>query len=256
MKDYLIIPDPHAHPSYPNDRADWLGKFILDRKPDVVINMGDTWDLPSLCSYDKGKGSFYANSYQKDIESGIEFNDRLWHPLYKSRKKKPRRVFLVGNHEQRIKKVLEYEPHLSGDKFGISPKNLQLADYYQEVVQYEGGTPGIFHSDDIAFAHYFSSGLLGRALSSKHHADALVAHNLCSSVAAHSHTVDWSVRTNASGKKVMGLVAGVYQDYRSTWAGSSNDLWWRGVVVLKNVSSGTFTPEFISIEELRREYGN
>jgi hypothetical protein len=53
----------------------------------------------------------------------------------------------------------------------------------------------------------------------------------------------------------MGLVAGVYQDYVSGWAGNVNNLWWQGVVYLRNVEAGVYDPEFISIEALRRVYG-
>ena len=63
-KDILEVPDQHAHPDHNNDRADWLGKFILDRKPDIVVNMGDTFDLPSLSSFDRGKASFHGASYE------------------------------------------------------------------------------------------------------------------------------------------------------------------------------------------------
>lgn len=75
-KTYLIVPDSHVHPDHPNDRADWLGQFIKERKPDVVVNIGDTFDMPSLSSFDKGKVSFHGNSYEKDIEAGVEFLDR------------------------------------------------------------------------------------------------------------------------------------------------------------------------------------
>ena len=80
-RDYLLIPDQHAHPDFNNNRADWLGKFILDRKPDVVVNMGDAADMPSLSAYDKGKASFHGMNYQRDIEAHLDFQDRLWQPI-------------------------------------------------------------------------------------------------------------------------------------------------------------------------------
>ena len=55
---HLIIPDPHSHPNHHNKRAEWLGALIADVKPDVVINIGDVADMPSLCSYDKGTKGF------------------------------------------------------------------------------------------------------------------------------------------------------------------------------------------------------
>ena len=76
-KKYLLLPDPHAHKDHDNKRADWIGKLILDERPDVVMNMGDTFDMPSLSSFDKGKASFHGASYEKDIEAGVEFLDRM-----------------------------------------------------------------------------------------------------------------------------------------------------------------------------------
>ena len=254
-KDILVVPDPHAHPDHHNDRADWLGKLILDKKPDVVVNMGDTFDMPSLSSYDKGKASFNGASYEKDIISGLDFLDRMWHPVKKAKRKKPYSVFLEGNHCHRLKKVLEYDPQLAGDRFGVSYKNYQLKDYHNEVVYYEGQTPGIFAVEGVSFAHYMVSGLMGRPIGGEHHAASLLAKNHCSCVVAHSHTVDWAVRSSPTGKKIMGLVAGVYQDYHSKWAGNINNLWWSGVVYLRGVEDGTYDPEVISLGRLRREYG-
>jgi len=253
-KDILVIPDPHAHPEFNNDRADWLGQYIKTTKPDVVINMGDTFDMPSLSGYDKGKASFFGNSYEKDINAGVEFLDKLWNPLKKAKKKKPHSVFLLGNHEARLSKVLEYQPELSGDKYGVSFKNYQLSDYHNEIVYYEGQTPGIYTCEGVSFAHYMVSGLMGRPISGEHHAYSLLAKNHCSCVVGHSHTVDWSVRSSPTGKRVMGLVAGVYQDYKSPWAGNVNHLWWSGIVHLRNVEEGVYSPEFISLSSLRREY--
>lgn len=253
-KDILVVPDPHAHPSYNNDRADWLGQYIKDSKPDVVVNMGDTFDMPSLSSFDKGKASFQGASYEKDINAGLDFLDRMWHPIRAAKKKKPYSVFLEGNHCHRLKKVLEYQPELAGDRFGVSYKNYQLSDYHNEVVYYEGQTPGIYACEGVSFAHFMVSGLMGRPIGGEHHASSLLAKNHSSCVVAHSHTVDWAVRSSPTGKRVMGLVAGVFQDYKSPWAGNLNNLWWSGVVRLRNVEDGVYDPEFISIGALRREY--
>lgn len=253
-RDYLIVPDSHAHPNHGNERADWLGKLILDRKPDVVVNIGDLFDMPSLSSYDKGKGSFHGSSYEKDINSGLDFLDRMWHPIKKAKRKQPYKIFLEGNHEHRLKRVLEYDPQLAGDTYGISYSNYQLSHYHNEVVYYEGATPGIFTIDGISFAHYFVSGLMGRPIGGEHHASSLLAKNYSSCVCGHSHAVDWSVKSGSNGKTIMGLVAGVYQDYAAPWAGTVNNLWWPGVVYLRGVDEGTYSPEFIGISQIRREY--
>lgn len=253
-KDYLIVPDIHAHPDHNNDRADWLGKFILDRKPDIVVNIGDTFDMPSLSSFDKGKASFHGASYEKDIEAGVDFLDRMWHPIRKAKKRKPQSVFLVGNHEHRLSKVLEYQPELSGSKYGIGWGDYELDTYHNEVVHYQGQTPGIWTQDGISFAHYMVSGLMGRPIGGEHHAASLLSKNYSSCVVGHSHTYDYAIRGTSTGNKIMGLVAGVYQDYDSGWAGACNRLWHSGISYLRNVEGGTYDLEFISIEALKREY--
>lgn len=251
---YLIVPDQHAHPDHHNDRADWLGQLMKDLKPDVVVNMGDAADMHSLSAYDKGKASFHGRRYEADIESHLDFQERMWAPVRRSKKKQPYRIVLEGNHEFRVKKALDYQPELGGDRFGLSFRDFDFDRYYHEVIEYNGSTPGISTMDGVSFAHYFVSGVMGRPIAGVHHASTLITKNFVSCVAAHSHTVDWSVRTNPNGQKIMGLVAGCYQDYQAPWAGHVNDLWWRGVVVLRDVDAGTYNPQFINLETIRKEY--
>jgi hypothetical protein len=255
-KTVLVIPDQHAHHKHSNVRADYLGLFIKDLKPDLLVNMGDAADLPSLCQYDKGKAKFYTNSYQKDIEAHLDFQQRMFAPMIKAKKRKPQTIFLVGNHEQRINRALEYEPHLSGDKFGISMKNLDLDTYYDEVIPYDGATPGIFNYDGVLFSHYFVSGVMGRAIGGEHHAASLLSKNLCSSVAAHSHTFDFSTRKRADGSTIMALVAGVFQDYQTDWAGTGQNFWESGVAVLRDFEKERWDLEWLSLSRMRKEYVN
>jgi len=250
---HLIIPDQHAHPDYNNDRADWIGKLMLDVKPDVVINMGDAADMASLSHFDKGLASFHGNTYSRDIESHLEFQERMWRKPKAAKKRLPWRVILEGNHEHRIKRVLDQEPQLGGS-FGLSFRDLDWESYYNEIIPYKGGYPDYIEIDGVSYAHFFISGVMGRPIGGDHHAATLIAKNYTSCTAAHSHTVDWAVRTKTNGEKIMGAVVGVYQDYKSPWAGLVNDLWWSGVVVKREVQNGVYNPQFIGIDQLRREY--
>lgn len=251
-KKILVVPDQHAHPDFNNDRADWLGRFILESKPDIVVNIGDAADMCSLSSYDKGKRAFQGKSYAKDINAHLDFQDRMWHPVNKSKKKKPSRYFFVGNHCQRIERALDLSPELEGT---IGYKDLMLEDFYNEVIHYEGDTPGIKVIEGIAFAHFFITGVMGRAISGEHQAYTLLSKNFQSCIQGHTHTLDFCERTNAEGKKIQGLVCGVFQDYDSPWAGERNKMWWRGLTVLNNVENGQFDLECISLKTLQKEYG-
>ena len=248
----MIVPDPHAHPDFHNERADWLGKLIKDLKPDVVINIGDAADMPSLCSYDKGTRAFQGRSYRKDIEAHLDFQDRMWQPIKRSKKKKPYSIIFEGNHEHRIKRALDLSPELDG---AISFDDLDFKRYYDEIIEYTGRTPGVHVCDGVHYAHFFVSGVLGRAISGEHPAYSLLTKEFVSCTQGHVHTADYSIRTTVGGRKINGLVCGVYQDYWSDWAGEVNKLWWRGVVIKRNVEDGTYDPQFIGMEALKREYG-
>ena len=89
-KIHLVIPDSHAHPDFNNDRFDWLGHLINDVKPDVVVDIGDMFDMPSLCSYDKGTKGFEGRRYRADIAAGIEAQDRMMSIVKRQKKKLPR----------------------------------------------------------------------------------------------------------------------------------------------------------------------
>ncbi len=251
MTTHLVIPDPHAHPSHHNKRAEWLGKLVIDLKPDVVINLGDTADMPSLCSYDKGKGSFHGRTYRADIMAHNDFQDRLWSTVRSAKKKMPRRVTLIGNHEERIGRAIDMQPELEGV---ITYDDLELERWYDTIVPYVGGTPGSIVINGVMYAHYAITGVSGRPISGEHTAYSLLAKQYHSTVVGHLHTFDYAVRTRADGRKMHGLCAGVFQDYDADWAGEANKLWWRGVCVLRGVEDGQFDLETICMERLRKEY--
>ena len=249
---HLVIPDPHAHYKNNNERADWVGRLIVDLKPEVVINMGDMFDMPSLSGYDKGKKSFQGRTYRADVDAGLEFDERLWAPIRKAKKRRPKSVYLIGNHDERIARAVEYQPELEGM---IGYKDLELNKNYDYIVDYEGRTPGSIEVDGIQYAHYFPSGVMGRPIGG----DVRPAHSLLlkrhvSSTQAHSHTLDWAMQTAGNGKKIMGPFSGCFLDYEPDYAGSTNDLWWRGVIIKHNVSDGTYDPEFISMARLKELY--
>lgn len=254
-KTHLIVPDGHAVHDHNNSRFDLVGKLLLDLKPDALINLGDLADMPSLSTYDKGKASFHGRNYAKDIEAALDANERIFGPIKKAKKKKPRSIILEGNHEHRIKKLLEVEPHLSGGRFGVSFSDLGYDDNYHEVVEYSGGNPGIIHVDGINYAHYVISGVSGRAYSSKHHAQGLTITQHTSTVVGHSHLFDYHINRDMTGKAKMGLVAGVFQDYESPWAGHINKMWASGLCILRNIENGVGDLEWVSMERLKKEYG-
>jgi hypothetical protein len=249
---HLVIPDSHAHPNHHNKRADWLGELIADVKPDVVINIGDAWDMPSLSSYDRGRKSFQGRTYRADIEAGVEFQDRLWSRVTRRKKRQPRSVFCIGNHEHRIHRAVDLQPELEG---AIGYSDLLLDRWYDDIVPYEGTTPGYIEIDGISYAHYFVSGVAGRPVGGEHPATSLITKKLSSATQGHLHLADWSTRMSLTGNRIMGCFVGCYQDYMADWAGVISNLWWSGIVIKRNVENGCYDPEFVSLSRIRKEYG-
>ena len=123
MTKHLVIPDTQVKPGYPIEHLKWAGQYAAEKKPDVIVHVGDHWDMPSLSSWDIGKKSFEGRRYTDDIESGIKGMELFLKPireeqarLIKNKHKRwnPRMVFTLGNHEQRIQRAIEGDAKLDG----------------------------------------------------------------------------------------------------------------------------------------------
>jgi hypothetical protein len=248
MRTHLIIPDQHVHPDHNNKRFEWLGKLILDIKPDVVINLGDLADMPSLCSYDKGTTGFEGRRYKNDIKCVVDAQERMFSVIKKAKRKLPEFILCLGNHEDRISRAISSESILDGT---ISIEDLNYSTFGWKVVPYL--EPIVI--DRIAYSHYFTSGVMGRSIGGENPAKTLIKKHHMSVTQGHSHTLDFSTDTNASGERMMGLVGGCYLDYKSDWNNpQSENLWWSGVIVKHNVSNGCYDPQFISFNSILKEY--
>lgn len=248
----LVIPDQHAHYEHDNIRADYLARLTIDLKPDIVVNLGDAADMPSLSSYDKGKRDFHGKSYAKDIAAHLEFQSRWWDPVKARKQKLPYRIVLEGNHEHRIERALDLSPELEGT---IGFKDYDFERYYDDVVRYDGGTPGIAKIAGIQFAHYFVTGVSGRPVAGERPAHMLIAKYGESCIQGHTHILDYATRRTPFGKITHGAVLGCYQDYINDWAGTVGNMWRAGVAVLDNVDNGDYDFRWISLKSLEKEYG-
>lgn len=244
-KTHLVIPDSHAHPDYHNERYSWLSKLIADVKPDVVVDIGDFWDMPSLCSYDKGTRSFEGRRYRKDIDAGLEANDRLITPLRKRKKKLPRLVRCLGNHEERIVRAIDKDPVLEGT---IGLEDLQ-SDYFGWE---EHNFKEVVNIDGINYSHYFVSGVMGRPITS---ARALLNRQRASCTMGHTHTFEYETGSNVEGRRSHALFCGVFQDYDPSFADATSYLWRRGVAIKHSVDNGNYDIEWVSLDRLREIYG-
>ena len=129
---HLMIPDVQVKPNTPNDHLRWIGEYIVEQQPDVIVQIGDFADMHSLSSYDKGKAAGEGARIQDDIDACKAAWDELNAPIeaYNRYKKKnrylPRKIITLGNHEERILRHVDANPELVGF---LSTDNLELYRY-------------------------------------------------------------------------------------------------------------------------------
>lgn len=257
MSTILVIGDPHAGQRSANDRFDWLGKFIVDRRPDTIVCMGDFADLESLSSYDKGKKCFEGRRFTLDCEAVRDAQERMFSPLKvlnearrinKKKQYNPATILLGGNHDEgRIGKVVQTSPELEGV---VCLSALGYTSYWTRYIPFRSSVT--LHG--VTFSHYFTSGVLGRPISGDTIGKSLLQKRHTSSVVGHSHLLSVHRDITASGSPVWGLSAGCYHEDIPEYATDTCALWWRGVVLLHNVKDGDYEPEFITIGTIKARY--
>lgn len=255
----LVIPDSHACCDNERlDRFDWVGKMIVDERPDIVVDIGDRADLPSLSTYDRGTKGFEGRRYSNDLAAIHEANRRLLAPLKKLQKKqkqskrkvyKPELIVTLGNHEQRILRACSSSPELDGyltyDDLQYE-KDWKVFDFL-EIVE-RGG---------VKFSHYFVSGIMGKAIGGVNSAKSHLSKLHCSTVSGHSHLFDYAEEVDAMGNRIQAMVVGWYGEDSPHWTNPQQyKLWSSGVVILDNVKNGTYDYKRVGIETMEKLYGN
>ena len=256
MKTAVVFTCAHADPSVSNERFNWLGDLLYDIRPDYVVDLGDGADLKSLNSYDtRYPKAIVAQSYEADIQCYNDSQERIRRKFRKMKKTRPAFFGLEGNHENRIKKAIANDPRLEGSKFGISFSHLNTDVWFDEYHEYNNSAPSIADYDGVSYAHYIASGNYGTALSGIHHAYGLIQKRHCSTTVGHSHKRSMFFKDDAHPNPTIGLVAGCFKGAQEVWAGQSNLEWWKGVIIKRNIQSGYYEPEFVSLGRLRDIYG-
>ena len=251
---HLIIPDTQVKPGTDMSHLRWAGKFAADKRPDVIIHLGDHYDMPSLSSYDKGKRSFEGRRYKADIEAGNRAMDIFMEPINRmngqlrragKEEYKPRLVFLLGNHEHRIERTTQEHPELEGI-LGYHDFNLEQHGWevhpFNEVVIIDG----------IAYTHYHTSGVMGRPVTS---ARIMLNKKMMSCVMGHVQQRDVAFAHRADGKRMIGLFAGTYYQHDEDYLGPQGNNQWRGLWMLHEVDDGGCDEMPVSINYLEKKYG-
>src|SRR5690242_14029763 len=89
---HYVIPDLQCRPGDVTDHLDWIAADIVRRLPDVIVLLGDWWDLPSLSKYSPAGGTEKEGArLLADLEAGEAALHRLTAPIFKEIERRKRR---------------------------------------------------------------------------------------------------------------------------------------------------------------------
>ena len=250
----LLIPDTQCKQGVPTEHLKALGNYIVEKQPDYIVHIGDHFDMPSLSSYSSRK-QLEGARVLADIKAGQDAMDELMKPLRKLQRKqklnkkkvyRPKKIYCLGNHEERLNRYIEANPNLEGildypSSFGLEHYGWEVYDFLMPV-----------NIEGIMFAHYFYNPMSGRPYGGT--CETKLKNIKASFVMGHQQGLSVATTTGNDGKKYWGIVAGSYYMHDEGYIGHQANDHWRGAVMLHEVHDGDCDPMFIGLDYLLKEY--
>lgn len=251
---HLILPDTQIKLGVDTRHIDWAAQAIVDYRPDVIVMLGDWWDILSLNSHvAPGSSELEGTRLIDDIRTGNEAWLRLIGPMeaeitrrFASHKRRwtPERHFLFGNHEDRITRLIAEQPKYKGV---ISLDMLETPGFerhnFLDIVEVDG----------IAYSHYFSNTHGSRPIGGS--IDNRLNKIGKSFVQGHEQGLLYGIRQFPGKLTRHGLVAGSFYLHDESYRGAQGNGEWRGIVVLNQVENGQYDVMPLSMKYLEGRYG-
>ena len=251
----MVLPDTQCKADIPMEHLEAAGNYIIERKPSVIVHLGDHWDMPSLSSYEKrGSKYFEGKKYLTDIDAGLEGMERLLKPInkYNSQRKrnkkslyKPRMLFIPGNHEDRVLRATNSDPRLEGvitqDHFKLYEMGWEVPKYLQPV-----------DVDGVKYAHHFYNPMTGRPYGGKAHTK--LQNVGFSFTMGHVQGKDIAEKHLSDGRTLRGLVVGSFYQHDEDYKGPQGNHHWRGCIYKHEVNDGDYCMMELSMDYLLREW--
>jgi hypothetical protein len=248
-KRIMVLPDVQAKPGVDFSFLRRIGLYMVEKRPDVVVCIGDFADMCSLSSYDRGKKAFEGRRYKRDIEAAQFAMQAFLGPLeeYNKTAKKPyrpRMVLTLGNHEARISRACDDDPKLDGV---LSIKDLAYEEYGWEVIPFLE----VVVIEGVAFSHYFTTGVMGRPAGT---AQAQLRKTNMSCFSGHQQGKQITYGCRADGKTITSIISGSCYEHEEPYLGAQGNQHWRGFWMLNDCQDGAFDEMPVSLAYINSKY--
>jgi len=236
---HFILPDVQAKPGQDFSFLRKIGSYVLEKKPEKIICLGDFADMPSLSSYDVGKKVFEGRRYTKDIEAAMDAMSAFLGPIREFNNKakrnkeklyRPEMHLTLGNHENRIERAINNDPKIEGL---ITLNDLEYSTFGWKVYPFLD----VVVIDGIAYSHYFTSGHMGRPATS---ANAQLNKTHMSCVSGHQQGLQIATGKTGDGRLIHSIIAGSCYEHDEEYLGRQGNNHWRGALMLNDVNDGDF----------------
>lgn len=245
---HVIIPDTQVRPGVRTDHLEWIGRYIADKKPDLVVHLGDHWDMPSLSSYDRGRRSMENRRVARDINAGNAALERLTGAGAGA--SGARLVMLRGNHEQRLERYVEDHAELEGTVgyhlFNDRALGWETKAFLEPVTV-----------DGVTYCHYFprsGDGAISQTKRGAPSARAQVLREMRTCIAGHKQGLDTHIH-HTGNRTIRGIIAGSCYLHQEAYLSPQGTNYWRGILLLHEVKRGNFSLCEVSLDWLRSKYG-
>jgi hypothetical protein len=243
---HCVIPDCQVKPGVPLDHLKWAGQYIVEKRPDVIVCLGDFADMESLSSYDKGKRSAENKRYKADLEAAHRGMEMLMEPIVYAKDYKPRLVMILGNHEDRITRYADDNPVMHES---VSIKDLGYEAWGWEVVPFRK----VIKINGISYCHYFYNQNTSKPYGGANLDTRLKTIGM-SFTMGHQQGLSVALRELADGTRHRGLVAGSFYQHSESYRGPQACSEWRGIIFKHEVQDGDYDLMEVSLNYLKRRY--
>lgn len=231
----------------------YYAHHIVDTRPDIVLIMGDWWDMPALCRYKSKREAEKARVIQ-DLEAGWLAMDLFMSIVLKGVKRSklwnPKFHFCVGNHDPqvRIPRFLEDHPEWEGLIPEDTDKRLRAYGFkvhgFLEVASICG----------FDCSHYFTNPFASTGNPMSGNIEAMLQKIGNSFIAAHNQKQKFGRIYTPKGEPRLGISCGSSYEHSEKYLGPQGNHHWRGSIILKGARRGNADVHEYSLQTLRKKY--